>query len=175
MIMKMLEAGGLPIVTDGVRRADDSNPLGYFEFERVKTLPDGSDTGWLASARGKGIKIVSPLLTHLPDTYDYKVVFMRRDLDEVLASQNAMLDARQEARGAADDRMRAVYEEHLHQVERFLARRQCFSTLTVHYADVLASAGEQSARIGAFVGGGLDVARMAAVADPALYRHRQRG
>ena len=170
MAMKMLAAGGVPILTDGVRSADDSNPLGYFELEQVKTLATRGETRWLANARGKAVKIISPLLTHLPESYDYRVVFMRRNLDEVIASQNAMLDARQEPRGAADERMRAHYEEHLVQIERFLARRPWFSALTVHYADVLARPREQSAQINAFLGGGLDVSRMAAVVDPALYR-----
>jgi hypothetical protein len=175
MIMKMLDAGGVPIMTDGARSADESNPLGYYEFEPVKSLASGGDSSWLADARGKAIKIVSPLLTHVPDRWDYKVVFVRRDLDEVIASQNAMLAARREPRGAPDERMRAVYEEHLQQVGRFLARRPCFSTLTVQYADVLSNPEAQAARIAAFVGGQLDLPRMAAVVDERLYRRRRRG
>ena len=169
--MKMLAAGGVPPLTDGVRSADDANPLGYFEFEAVKTLGTGAATDWLATACGQAVKIVSPLLTHLPESYEYQVVFMRRDLDEVLASQNAMLEARRQPQGAPDAQLRAYYEEHLQQVERFLARRACFSTLMVQYADVLARPRDESSRIDEFVGGGLDVAKMAAVVDPALYRH----
>jgi hypothetical protein len=172
MAMQMLEAGGVPILTDGLRTADENNPGGYFELERVKTLAAGGDTGWLASARGKAAKIISPLLTYLPESYEYQVVFMRRDLDEVVASQNAMLNARQQPRGAPDERMRAHYEQHLRQVERFLERRACFATLMVHYAEVLANPREQSARIDAFLGGGLDLSRMATVADSTLYRRR---
>jgi hypothetical protein len=172
MTMKMLAAAGVPILTDHVRGADASNPEGYFEFEPVKSLAAGGDTGWLASARGKAVKVVSPLLTHLPDSYDYQVVLMRRDLNEVIASQNAMLDARREPRGADDTTMRAHYEQHLEQVGRFLARRSCFSTLTVDYTDVLADPRQQAARIATFLGGALDVARMAAAVDPALYRSR---
>ena len=175
MIMKMLAEGGVPIVTDGVRSADASNPLGYFEFAPVTTLAPAGEARWLGGARGKAIKIVSPLLTYLPERYDYEVVFMRRDLEEVIASQNAMLDARREPRGAADERMRALYEEHLEQVNRLLARRPSFSTLTVQYADVLTNPREQAARIAGFLGRRLDVLRMAAVADPALHRQRQRG
>jgi hypothetical protein len=161
------------VLTDGVRTADDSNPLGYLEFEQVKSLATGPDMPWLDAARGKAVKIVSPLLTHLPESYDYRVVFMRRDLDEVIASQNAMLEARGQMRGAADGRMREHYEEHLQQVERFLARRACFTTLTVPYAEVLANPRGEAARINAFLGGGLDVSRMALVADPALHRQRK--
>jgi hypothetical protein len=172
MAMKMLEEGGLQVVTDGVRGADASNPQGYYEYEPVKTLSTNGDTAWLGDARGKAVKIISFLLTYLPESYDYTVVFMRRDLDEIIASQNAMLDARGAARGAGDDRTRAHYAQHLEQVERFLARRSCFSTLMLNYTDVLASPRDEASRINAFVGGRLDVERMARVADLALYRSR---
>jgi len=173
MAMKMLEAGGLPILTDGLRRADASNPKGYYEFERVKELDQQGDTTWLADARGKAVKIISFLLTYLPESYDYQVVFMRRDLDEVIASQNTMLEARGEARGAADDRTSTIYQQHLTQIERFLRQRSCFSTLTVDYSAVLADPGGQAARLNQFVGGHLDVGRMAGVTDPTLYRNRR--
>jgi hypothetical protein len=172
MAMKMLEAGGLPVVTDGRRAADGSNPNGYYEFERVKELDKGGDTAWLADARGKAVKIISLLVTHLPESYDYQVIFMRRNLDEIVASQNAMLDARQEARGVADERTRELYETHLRQVDRFLAQRRCFSTLTVDYGDALADPRAQASRINTFLGGSLAVDRMVAVAEPALYRNR---
>lgn len=173
MAMRMLEAGGLPIVTDGLRRADIANPKGYYEFEPVKGLDKQGDTAWLADARGKAVKIISFLLTYLPESYDYRVVFMRRDLGEVVASQNQMLDARGEERGAADDRTSALYAQHVEQVERFLRLRSCFAVLMVDYAAVVADPAGQAARINQFVGGGLDVKRMAAVAEPALYRNRR--
>ena len=173
MAMRMLEAGGLPVVTDGLRRADTANPKGYYEFEPVKGLDKQGDTAWLADARGKAVKIISFLLTYLPESYDYRVVFMRRDLGEVVASQNQMLDARGEERGAADDRTSALYAQHVEQVERFLRQRSCFSVLMVDYAAVVADPAGQAARMNQFAGGGLDVERMAAVAEPALYRNRR--
>jgi ElaB/YqjD/DUF883 family membrane-anchored ribosome-binding protein len=172
MTMKMLEAGGLEVVTDGLRAADSSNPNGYYEFEPVKALSTEGEGAWLADARGKAVKVISFLLTYLPESYDYQVIFMKRDLEEIMASQNKMLDARGEARGAEDEKMRAHYVQHLEQVERFLSRRDCFSTLMTNYADVLANPREQASRIAAFVGNGLDVDRMAAVAEPALYHNR---
>lgn len=171
MMMKMLEAGGLQVVNDGVRAADDSNPNGYYELEQVNTLSTGGDSAWLANARGKAVKVISFLLTYLPESYDYQVVFLRRDLGEIVASQNAVLDARGEPREADDDRIRAYHERHLVQIERFLARRLCFSTLMVNYADVVATPREQASRLNAFLNGRLDVAGMAAVAEPALYRN----
>jgi hypothetical protein len=172
MAMRMLEAGGLPLFTDSVRTADQSNPNGYYEHELVKTL-DSGDSRWLAGARGKGVKVVSSLLTYLPDTFDYRVIFMTRHLDEIIASQNAMLEARGDASTVDDNSLKAAYRQHLEQVERFVARRRCFSMLTVDYGDVVERPASAALRINAFLGGQLDVTRMRAVANPALYRNRR--
>jgi hypothetical protein len=191
MTMKMLEAGGLTALTDGIRTADSSNPNGYYELEAVKGLDKNGDTAWLREARGKAIKIISFLLTYLPDTHHYQVVFMQRDLEEVVASQNKMLVERGETPhgqapgppadpsesgepGQKDERMIALYRQHLDQVMRFLANRRRFSLLEVNYADALARPAVEARRISDFLGGKLDVDRMAAVADPALYRNRGR-
>ena len=174
MAMKMLDAGGVPILTDGIRAADDSNPKGYYEFEQVKALDKSGDTAWLGGARGRAVKIISFLLTFLPDTYDYRVVFMNRDIDEVLASQNKMLVARGEGAETADDaKMREVYRLHLEKVGRFLRNRSCFQTLQVGYRDVVENPSAQAARINAFLGERLNVGEMAAVADRELYRNRK--
>ena len=90
MMMKMIEAGGIAPLTDKIRRADDDNPKGYFEFERVKKMPDG-DTAWVEDAQGKAVKVIAALLEYLPQEYTYKVLFMRRSMDEILASQKQML------------------------------------------------------------------------------------
>jgi hypothetical protein len=173
MAMAMLDAGGLPVLSDGVRAADASNPKGYYEFEPVKTLDKPGDHAWLGRARGRAVKIISFLLTYLPESYDYQVIFMRRDLDEIIASQNRMLEARGDARGMDAGRLRAAYGEHLAQVERFLARRACFATLSLDYAQVLDAPHEHARRIAAFLGRRLNLDRMARVADPALYRNRR--
>jgi hypothetical protein len=179
MAMRMLEAGGMALVADGLRAADDDNPRGYFEFEPVKHLHTHShteaDLAWLASARGKAVKIVSFLLTWLPETYDYRVVFMHRDLTEVVASQETMLVRRGESASGSSKSVAetiTIYEEHLAQVERFLARRACFTTLGVDYAAVLTNPRDEAARIGEFLGGRLDVAAMAAAVEPTLRRQR---
>ncbi len=175
MAMKMLEAGGLSVLTDRIRTADDSNPKGYYEFEPVKELDKKGDLAWLPGARGKAVKIISFLLTYLPDSYDYRVIFMHRDLDEVIASQNKMLIERGERPDTtADDRMKDIYLEHLKKVERFLSNRRCFTCLPVHYRDVVEQPAAQARRIDEFLGRRLDVDRMAMVADRDLYRNRGR-
>ncbi len=172
MAMKMLDAGGMPLVTDGLRNADVSNPNGYYEFEPVKDLERG-EAAWLGDARGKAVKIVSPLVTYLPESYDYQVIFMRRPLAEIIDSQHAMLDVRGSERGADEARTAEFYEQHLRQVERFLERRRCFSTVMIDYSQVLAEPLAQSKKIQAFLGRALDIGKMASVADPALHRNRR--
>ena len=173
MAMEMLQAGGLPLVTDGTRPADLGNPGGYFEFEPVKQLDRNGDLAWLRNARGKAVKVTSWLVTWLPESYDYRVIFMQRDLDEVVASQNAMLLQRGEPRGIEDpDSMRQIYGRHLDQVRRFLEDRSCFTTLTVNYAEVVERPSAEAKRLAGFLHRRLDVERMAAAVDPRLYRNR---
>jgi hypothetical protein len=173
MAMRMLEAGGLPLLTDDARPPDISNPGGYFEFELVKQLDKDDDLTWLRTARGKGVKVISWLVTWLPERYDYRVIFMQRDLDEVMASQNAMLLQRGESQGIQDpDSMRQIYGRHLHQVHRFLEERSCFTTLTVNYANVVERPLVEAKRLARFLHRRLDIPGMAAAVDERLYRNR---
>ncbi len=176
MTMKMLRAGGLDIVTDGIRAADESNPEGYFELERVLTLDKSEDQSWLVAARGRAVKIISALLPHLPESNNYKVIFMHRDLPEVIASQNAMLSRRVGAAGtgsSGDERTRELFEAHLVQIRNLLERRACFETLHVDYRDVLAQPRPQAERIASFLGRRLDTVRMAEAVNPSLHRNRR--
>jgi hypothetical protein len=173
MAMRMLEAGDIPIVTDRSREADEDNPHGYFEHDRVLDLDKGGDAGWLADARGKAVKIISALLPHLPERFNYQVLFMHRDLGEVLASQNRMLERRGERGSAASDaEMTRLYEDHLRRIASLLRRRACFATLDVRYSDVVADPASQARRISDFLGGKLDAVRMAEAVSPELYRNR---
>ena len=172
MAMKMLEAGGLVPVTDEVRTADEDNPKGYFEDERVKDLGRMEDRSWLRSSRGKVIKVVSSLLQYLPDNNLYKVVFMRRNLQEVLASQAKMLDRRGEDSDTADEDLLGMYASHLEKVEFQLRYRSWFDVLYVDYRSVLEDPATEARRINEFLGGRLDERRMAEAVDPNLYRNR---
>jgi sulfotransferase family protein len=173
MLMKMLDAGGLSVMTDGQRTADEDNPKGYFEVERIKGLAKDSDRRWLAGARGKGIKVISYLLRSLPAQYNYRVVFIRRDIEEVLASQNKMLARRGEKDDTPPERMREVFAKDVSRAQEMLAREPQFETLEVQYSAILAHPLEEARRIAGFVGGGLDVEAMATAVDPELYRNRE--
>lgn len=170
MMMQMLHAGGLTCLTDELREADISNPKGYFEFEKVKSLR--TDNSWLSEAKGKVIKIISHLLSCLPLQLDYKVVFMERDLGEVLASQRKMLEnqGRSEEK-MSDERLGQIFAQQLHQVKQMLADRQ-ISTLFLGYKCVLEDPVEISTQLRAFLGNDLDQQAMRHVVDHNLYRQR---
>lgn len=172
MAMKMLEAGGLELVVDHARTADEDNPKGYYEDERVKALAEADDASWLRHARGKAIKIVSSLLNHLPPGNFYKTVFMRRDLHEVLASQAKMLERRGESSHTDDAELLRMYEAHLEKAVFQLRFRPNFEALYVNYSDVIGDPVAEARRIADFVGG-LEAEAMAGVVDGSLYRNRR--
>jgi hypothetical protein len=173
MLMQMLDAGGIPVLSDAVRPPDASNPRGYYELERVKRLHREEDKSWLADGEGKAIKIISFFLVSLPDIHTYQVIFMERPLREILASQNRMLDDLAQERGkTTEDCLLQSYENHLVSVRSFLASRPCFATLRVNYRDVLAQPVGEAARIAGFLGRDLDTFRMARVVEERLYRNR---
>lgn len=172
MMMRMLEAGGVPLLVDGVRAADEDNPRGYWEWEPVKQLPAG-EAGWLEEARGRAVKIVSPLLVHLPPTYRYRVLFMQRHLSEVLASQRRMLARRGEAAGIDDAEMAAYFQAHLRKVEAWLQAQPHISLLMLSYNDLVVEPRPAIAQVVDFLTPlGVDGAAMARVVEPELYRNR---
>ncbi len=175
MAMKMLEAGGMPLVVDGIRTADEDNPKGYYELERVKELDKGGDPSWVKDARGKAVKIISFLLKDLPSDSRYKIIFMNRDLSEVLASQAKMLDRRGEASQTDDGKMRDLYEKHLRKTKELLASDDRFEVLDLQYKQVIDMPGDAAHRIKEFVGLPLDLQKMAQIADRGLYRNRTDG
>jgi hypothetical protein len=172
MLMNMLASGGMPVVTDEHRRADEDNPLGYFELDRVKSLETDRDRVWVRAARGKAIKVVSHLLRFLPNENRYRLLLATRDLSEVLTSQNRMLSRLNRGNPLADEKAIRLYERHLRNVLCLVRVRSNFDLLVVPYAEVVADAQRWSRRIASFVGGSLDEARMAAVVRSKLYRNR---
>ncbi|HVN87769.1 MAG TPA: sulfotransferase domain-containing protein [Candidatus Binatia bacterium] len=174
MMMKMLEAGGLPVLTDNLRVADADNPKGYFEFERVKKLEH--DHGWLPEAKGKVVKVISALLRHLPSTCRYRIVFVRREMAEILASQRQMLIRRgraADANAGDDAKMAEAFGRHLTEVEAWLARQPNMQVLYVTYNEILKRPAEETARINKFFADTLNAAAMEQVVDQALHRQRR--
>jgi hypothetical protein len=172
LMMQMLSAGGIPALTDQVRAADEDNPRGYLEFERVKQIRQ--DKSWLNDAAGKVVKMVHLLLYDLPQDRPYRVVFMRRNLDEVLASQRKML-TRQGKAGAQipEDQLRKVFEDQVKKVTSWLATQPNVRSIEVTYHDLIADPRGHAKRLNAFLGGTLNVEAMVSAVDPDLYRNRK--
>jgi hypothetical protein len=170
LMMQLLHAGGIPALTDHLRAPDPDNPRGYYEFERVKKVKE--DAAWLPEARGRVVKMVSQLLCDLPATERYRVVFMERDLDEVLDSQEKML--RRLGRTAAPrGEMTRAFGLHLTRLHKWLAEQPHFAVLRIGYADVVAHTAEAVDRLNEFLGGRLDALAARAVVDPSLYRNKK--
>ncbi|HMD80904.1 MAG TPA: sulfotransferase domain-containing protein [Anaerolineales bacterium] len=171
MMMKMLNAGGLQIVSDEIRRADDDNPNGYFELEAVKQLAQGNFM-WLQSANGKVVKVISSLLEYLPSQYSYKVIFMEREIREILASQQKMLANRNEVNRAADAEMELQFRNHIAVVKAWLVRQENIEVLYVNYNSLIADPKPLCKRISDFIGIPLNMDQMLSVPTEKLYRNR---
>lgn len=172
MMMRMLDTGGLPVMIDRIREADEDNPNGYYEFEAVKQTKE--DPGWLEESDGKVVKMVYRLLYDLPENRTYNVLFMARDLDEVLASQRVML----ERSGAGsdeitDDQMRMMFQSEIDRFNKWIAERPAFRMIRVDYNALMADPATELAKVNEFLGGRLDVPAMTATVDKSLYRNRK--
>ena len=176
MMMSALHAGGMVLQVDSIREPDMNNPKGYFEFERVKKLPVG-DTEWLKSAEGKGVKIISALLVYLPDAYNYRIIFMNRNIDEILKSQKRMLARSGTNKGDAvsDEDMRHYFQAHLEDVQSLMDEREWLKVIHVSYNEVLQNPVGEFQRVAQFLEGKVDWSLMREVIDPALYREKFNG
>jgi hypothetical protein len=173
MMMQILEAGGLEVLSDQVRQADSDNPRGYYEFEPVKQT--SSDSSWLKRSGGKAVKMVYRLLYDLPDDYEYLVVFMNRDLNEVLRSQNKMLERLGKAGAGEDDEdMAVLFRAELDKFYRWVEGKDNIRIIYINYVDVISEPFKQCRAVNAFLGGGLDVDSMAGCVDSSLYRNRSK-
>lgn len=174
MMMSMLDAGGIHPVQDGIRTPDADNPKGYYEFERVKKIKE--DKAWLPEAKGKVVKMISQLLLDLPtEGYTYNILFMRRAMPEILASQKEMMKRRGTIKdgGPSDQEMADLLSKHVDQVLKWVDKQSCMQLLEVDYNAMLKNAIPHIAAVNAFLGGKLDTAAMSAVVDKNLYRQRK--
>ena len=172
MMMRMIDAGGVPALIDNIREADEDNPRGYYEFEPVKKTKQ--DPSWLESAGGKVVKMVHLLLLDLPTDRDYRVVFMKRDLDEVVRSQDIMLDRSGKGGGGlSGDRIKQIFETQLGKVGAYLEQHGNFRVLYVNYNQAIADPSGTVRDVNEFLGGRLDTQAMRQVVEPALYRQRE--
>ena len=172
MMMQMLEAGGIPVQTDNIRKPDKDNPRGYYEHEEVKNIKD--DLSWLKDCNGKAVKIVSALLYHLPKDRRYKVIFMRRKMKEILASQKVMLKRLGKEPGdISDDKMMQSFENHLEKVMGWLMMQSTIKVINIRYNQVLEQPYENAKRVAHFLKKRMDIEKMTSVVEKSLYRQRK--
>ena len=170
MLMQMLDAAGYPCLTDGVRAEDADNPRGYFEYEKVKRLR--RDCSWLPEAKGNAVKIIAQLIPFLPSQFSYRIIFMNRDISEVLASQREMLQRQGKGGGnLSDAQLHQIFERQVLEVKQMLVQRD-IPTLNVAYSDALQYPMKIAEKIREFLSEDLDVCAMAAMIDPNLHRQR---
>lgn len=174
MMMKILDAGGFPIVTDNLREADEDNPKGYYELEEVKALGNG-EPEWIKDASGKVVKIISFLLQYLPNAYPYKILFMRRSVDEILASQRKMLERRGEVSRESDEKVAETFNEHLKRVKVWLSNQKNIEVLYIDHRALLEDPSTVVDQVVDFLDVDLPTevrSKMAEVPDQKLYRNR---
>lgn len=173
LMMQMLQAGGLPILSDGERKADTDNPKGYLEWERIKQLP--KDAMVMAEAEGKVVKVISQLLLSIPDGHEYRVIFMQRPLPEIMKSQDEMLRRRRTYEPIADTSpIEQAFQRHLIDVNKWLASKPNVKVLRIHYHRVLREAGTVAHEVAQFLGTPLNIAAMTQQVDGTLYRNRMK-
>jgi len=173
LMMQMLDAGGLPVLSDGERQADTDNPKGYLEWERIKQLP--KDPSLIAEAEGKVVKVISQLILSLPSDHEYRIVFMQRPLPEVLKSQDEMLRRRGNADSNTDtSAIEEAFQRHLIEVNKWFAGKGNVQVSRVHYHRVLREPKAVAEEIAAFLEVPLDIEAMVRQVDGSLYRNRMK-
>lgn len=171
MMMRMIEAGGVPALVDNIRKADEDNPRGYYEYEPVKKTKE--DPSWLTNAGGRVVKMVYRLLYDLPADRQYRVIFTRRHLDEVIKSQDVMLGRMgKDAGKLPPDKLKQLFAQQLAEFEAWIAKQPNFRILYTSYNDTIDNPRATVAAVNEFLGGTLDAAAMLKVVEPKLYRQR---
>ncbi|MGE5207055.1 MAG: sulfotransferase domain-containing protein [Chlamydiota bacterium] len=171
LMMQMMAAGGMPVLTDGQRSADANNPRGYFELESVKALGKNQDVA--GQAEGKVVKVISSLLPSLPKQFQYRVIFMCRPLEEVVSSQNRMLERLgKDVPATPTTAVIAAFQEHLKKTKSWLSQQPNFAVLYVDYPAVLQAPEENARKICSFLGRDLDVSAMISQIEQSLHREK---
>jgi len=171
LMMQMLAAGGLPVLSDGLRSPDEDNPRGYFELEAVKHTTQ--DASWLRDAPGRAVKIIHVLLKDLPAAQSYQVIFMRRSIDEVLRSQRVMIERRaRPSLSIAGDRLAETFLRQLVQVHAWLDTQPNIRTIEVEYHACVREPLAVATQVQSFLGCKLNLDAMAGVVEPGLHRQR---
>ncbi len=172
MMMQMLQAGGLAVLTDNIRASDENNPKGYLEYQKVKSL--ATDNSWIHEGQNKVIKVIAQLLQHLPASYQYKVVFMERDMEEIIKSQQIMLGKKSEVdKKVYPTALADTFKKQLEKTRSWIKTHPQFEVMYVDYADVINNPSEVAENLSMFLDADLNSAKMVEAVDSNLYRNRK--
>ncbi|MFW9873621.1 MAG: sulfotransferase domain-containing protein [Candidatus Thorarchaeota archaeon] len=170
MLMKILENCGFTILTDKIRKSDIDNPLGYYEFEKVKSLD--KDNTWLNLAQGKVVKIVSPLLKYLPNDMKFKVIFIERNLNEIMSSQNKMLRNRKEESIVSDEELTKIFKNHINKTKELLSSKKNIEVIYINYNKILRGEESEYNKVKFFLNKNIDIEKMKEAVEQRLHRNR---
>jgi hypothetical protein len=166
LMMQLINKANIPILSDGKRERDISNPEGYYELEAVKGIV--ADNSFLKEAPGKAVKIVAPLPLYLDLKLKYKVVFMRREINEILRSQEKML---QKDQVSEREKFRTIYEFHLKKTYRFLLEND-IPFIDVNYNALMVESEKEIEKFKDFLNLNVSIQELLEVVRPDLYRNR---
>ena len=169
MLMNMLKCGGIELLTDDIRKANEDNPGGYFEYEKVRTVAE--DSSWLEQAQGKSVKIIYRLLYYLPDNYRYKVIFLERDIHEVIESQRKMLNRLGKEHLVSDSKLHSIFNKEIEDFKKWVSVQENFDILYIRYNEIVHDPQSHSEQIRDFLGTDIDINEMISIVDPKLYRN----
>ena len=171
LMSMMLEAGGMTVLTDNIRTADHDNPKGYYEFERVKKMPEG-DFEWLEDTKGKAVKVIAALLQHLPAKYQYKVIYMHRNIDEIIKSQNKMLANLGKPLHNDDILIKKLLMKHSESSRNWLDKQNNINVLDIDYNQLIINPVACLSEINKVLDFSLSIEKMQQSIDQKLYRNR---
>jgi LPS sulfotransferase NodH len=169
MMMQILEAGDIPISFNDSRQPDEHNPKGYYELENgkiISKLKSGSFP--LNCYKGTFIKVTAYGLRYLPFG-KYKVIYMERNIDEVVNSMDAM-------RGKYSDKeeSKEIYKRLNKSVKSDMMNRNDIDMITISYNDIIKNPKINIKKVSNFLNVKVDVEKMIDVIDDSLYRHRSK-
>ncbi len=167
MMMRMLKEGGIPILTDNKRQPDEHNPYGYFELEKVKY-----DLSWVSEAEGKAVKLVTMLLKKLPSDNEFYVIFMERNISEIVKSQKEMLEKNGKKMKYPEEELEKIYLSHLKEIKQWISEKDNFKVLYVSYNEAIENPKKIALKIKEFLRKDMNIERMIKAVDKKLYRKK---
>lgn len=176
LLMQMLGAGGIPLLYDSERLPDKYNPYGYYEYQPIKGLTETSDISWLQSYKGYTVKIISPILIKLTIHFPAKIILMKRDLKEVIASQQKMAHEKEHLNSSFfscdKNQLILIFEKHIKQTIEFIRHNPNLKLLVINFSEIFSNSEFIIDSINEFLDENLDKNKMRSVIKPELYRNR---